>query len=310
MDSMQLASDCAQYYGLQESPFGLTPNTEFYVDLPSQKRAFEMLMYALSSGEGFIKVTGEVGTGKTMLCRRLLNALEEKHLKTAYIPNPAVDADGLWQAIAREFEIDYQQLNDSADLHDSIQQYLLKMAAEQHQVILIIDEAQSMPEETLEALRLISNLETERQKLIQIVLFGQPELDETLSQSHLRQLRQRITSSSKLQPLCDDESLSLYLQQRMCLAGYRGLPVFNKKAIRTLWQATQGVPRLVNIVANKALLVGYGAGSQQVGPRHICLAVQDTETANIADVPKIRWPFVVSLACISAAAVVINGGWL
>lgn len=310
MDAMQLADDCAQYYGLHESPFGLTPNTEFYVDLPSQKRAFEMLLYALSSGEGFIKVTGEVGTGKTMLCRRLLNALEEKQLKTAYIPNPAVDADGLWQAIAREFEINYQQLNDSADLHEAIQQYLLTMAADQQQVILIIDEAQSMPEETLEALRLISNLETERQKLIQIVLFGQPELDETLAQSHLRQLRQRITSSSKLQPLCDDESLSLYLQQRMCLAGYRGLPVFNKKAIRTLWQATQGVPRLVNIVANKALLVGYGAGSQQVGPHHISVAVQDTETAFLANGPAVRWPFIILLGLVGLAAFMVNGGAL
>lgn len=302
METMRLASDCSRFYGLTEAPFGLTPNTDFYVDLPSQKQAFDMLIYALASGEGFIKVTGEVGTGKTMLCRRLLNTLEQQEFISAYVPNPAVDADGLWQAIAREFAIDYSLFPDSAALRAELEKYLIRCALNKKQVVLIIDEAQSMPEKTLEALRLISNLETEKQKLVQIVLFGQPELDRTLGQENMRQLYQRITSSSKLNPLNNHESLALYLQQRMCLAGYKGLPVFSKKAIQRLWSATQGVPRLVNIIANKALLVGYGAGSVQLEARHVDLAIKDTEFSYTEESKKIPWFYLVLLAATAVVA--------
>lgn len=296
MEAVQLADACSRHYGLSQMPFGLTPNTDFYVDLPSQRQAFEMLRYALSSGEGFIKVTGEVGTGKTMLCRRLLNQLDQDSVLTAYIPNPAVSAEGLWQAIAREFSLPLTSNPDTAEIRANIETFLLQQARQLRRVVLIIDEAQSMPDDTLEALRLVSNLETEKQKLIQIVLFGQPELDDKLAQPHLRQLCQRITSSSRLNPLGDDESLSLYLQQRMCLAGYKGLPVFQRNAISQLWKATQGVPRLVNIIAAKALLVGYGAGTQQLSARHIGLAIRDTEFAHKPGAVAIRWPYLLLLA--------------
>ena len=296
MEAVQLADACSRHYGLSQMPFGLTPNTDFYVDLPSQHQAFEMLRYALSSGEGFIKVTGEVGTGKTMLCRRLLNQMDQDSVLTAYIPNPAVSAEGLWQAIAREFSLPLTSNPDTAEIRANIETFLLQQARQLRRVVLIIDEAQSMPDDTLEALRLVSNLETEKQKLIQIVLFGQPELDDKLAQPHLRQLCQRITSSSRLNPLGDDESLSLYLQQRMCLAGYKGLPVFQRNAISQLWKATQGVPRLVNIIAAKALLVGYGAGTQQLSARHIGLAIRDTEFAHKPGAVTIRWPYLLLLA--------------
>ena len=296
MEAVQLADACSRHYGLSQMPFGLTPNTDFYVDLPSQRQAFEMLRYALSSGEGFIKVTGEVGTGKTMLCRRLLNQMDQDSVLTAYIPNPAVSAEGLWQAIAREFSLPLTSNPDTAEIRANIETFLLQQARQLRRVVLIIDEAQSMPDDTLEALRLVSNLETEKQKLIQIVLFGQPELDDKLAQPHLRQLCQRITSSSRLNPLGDDESLSLYLQQRMCLAGYKGLPVFQRNAISQLWKATQGVPRLVNIIAAKALLVGYGAGTQQLSARHIGLAIRDTEFAHKPGAVTIRWPYLLLLA--------------
>jgi len=296
MEAVQLADACSRHYGLSQMPFGLTPNTDFYVDLPSQRQAFEMLRYALSSGEGFIKVTGEVGTGKTMLCRRLLNQMDQDSVLTAYIPNPAVSAEGLWQAIAREFSLPLTSNPDTAEIRANIETFLLQQARQLRRVVLIIDEAQSMPDDTLEALRLVSNLETEKQKLIQIVLFGQPELDDKLAQPHLRQLCQRITSSSRLNPLGDDESLSLYLQQRMCLAGYKGLPVFQRNAISQLWKATQGVPRLVNIIAAKALLVGYGAGTQQLSARHIGLAIRDTEFAHKPGAVAIRWPYLLLLA--------------
>lgn len=302
MDAMQLASECSRFYGLSQAPFGLTPNTDFYIDLPSQKQAFDMLLYALASGEGFIKVTGEVGTGKTMLCRRLLNTLEQQDFVTAYIPNPAVDADGLLRLIARELSLTPEADASSGELRSEIETYLLEQALNQNKVALIIDEAQSMPESTLESLRLISNLETEKQKLIQIVLFGQPELDRTLSQENMRQLFQRITSSAKLNPLHDNHSLGLYLQQRMCLAGYTGLPVFSHKAVGKLWNATRGVPRLVNVIANKSLLVGYGAGVHQLDDRHVQLAIKDTEFSFTDSQEKIPLLYLLLLAVIAVFA--------
>ncbi|MCB2388531.1 ExeA family protein [Thalassolituus alkanivorans] len=278
MDMTQLTQACEQFYGLKQPPFGLTPNTEFYVELPSQKQAFELLLFALSSGEGFIKVTGEVGTGKTLLCRRLLNALSVDGVRTAYIPNPALGAEGLWRAIACELGLNTENKSD-LQVQEDIQQCLLQFALNAQPVVLIIDEAQCMPEDTLEALRLISNLETERQKLVQIVLFGQPELNLTLAQPRFRQLLQRITYSADLRPLNNSEALAVYLQQRLSIAGYRGMPLFQASALKHLWQASRGIPRLVNILAAKTLLVGYGNGSHQLESRHVAKAVADTEGA-------------------------------
>src|SRR5690606_33900941 len=218
----ELTQACDAYFGLSQPPFGLTPNTDFYVDLPAQQQAFDVLMFALGSGEGFIKITGEVGTGKTLLCRRLLNQLRSRNEHSLYIANPALSA---------------------GEVQADIQQALWQLAAQGQRVVLIIDEAQSMPPATLEALRLISNLETEQQKLVQIVLFGQPELNDILALPSFRQLRQRITYSSELQPLSSPEVLAVYLQQRLAVAGYRGLPLFEAAAVQALWQASGGVPR-------------------------------------------------------------------
>lgn len=278
MEMTRLSRACEQYYGLQQSPFGLTPNTEFYVELPSQQQAFELLLFALSSGEGFIKITGEVGTGKTLLCRRLLNSLAADNICSAYIPNPALSAEGLWRAIARELGLNSDDKSE-LQVQEDIQQRLLQFALTGQPVTLIIDEAQCMPDDTLEALRLISNLETERQKLVQIVLFGQPELNVTLAKPRFRQLLQRITYSADLGPLNNSEALAVYLQQRLSIAGYRGMPLFQTSALKHLWQASRGIPRLVNILAAKTLLVGYGNGSRQLESHHVARAVADTEGA-------------------------------
>lgn len=277
MQIMALHQACLAHYGLQEMPFSLTPNTDFYIDLPSQKQAFELVLYALSCGEGFIKITGEVGTGKTLLCRRLLNYLADQSTVTLYIPNPAIDAEGLWRTLAAE--LGHTGHESLPDLQQWIQQQLLHLARSNRTVVLLVDEAQCMPEATLEALRLISNLETERSKLLQIVLFGQPELDRLLTQPSLRQLRQRITSSATLNPLDSVLSLEQYLQQRLLQAGYQGLPVFTRSACHAIWQASQGIPRLVNVIASKSLLVGYGAGVQRLQRRHARRAIKDTEGA-------------------------------
>jgi MSHA biogenesis protein MshM len=274
----QLGQACEQFYGFKQPPFGMTPNTDFYVELPSQQQAFELLLFALSSGEGFIKITGEVGTGKTLLCRRLLNALASDGVRSAYIPNPALSAAGLWRAIAHELALNADDKSD-LQVQEAIQQCLLQFALAGQPVVLIIDEAQCMPEDTLEALRLISNLETERQKLVQIVLFGQPELNNTLATTRFRQLLQRITYSADLRPLNNSETLAVYLQQRLSVAGYRGMPLFQTSALKHLWQASRGIPRLVNILAAKTLLVGYGNGCRQLEARHVAKAVADTEGA-------------------------------
>ncbi len=278
MQLNELRAACEQFYGLQQSAFSLTPNTDFYVELPSQKQAFDTLMFALSSGEGFVKITGEVGTGKTLLCRRLLNALASEGSVTAYIPNPDLTQSALWRSIARELGLDDSGRSDSQVKND-IQQRLLQLATEGRQVVLVVDEAQCMPRDTLETLRLISNLETERQKLVQIVLFGQPELDLCLDDASLRQLRQRITYSAALRPLNSTQALGVYLQQRLTIAGYRGMPLFKPAALRALWQASGGIPRLVNILAAKALLVGYGSGCRALDKQHVACAVKDTEGA-------------------------------
>jgi len=285
----ELTQACDAYFGLSQPPFGLTPNTDFYVDLPAQQQAFEVLMFALGSGEGFIKITGEVGTGKTLLCRRLLNHLRSRNEHSLYIANPALSADGLWLAVARELQL-FTGGRSAGEVQADIQQALLQLAAQGQRVVLIIDEAQSMPPATLEALRLISNLETEQQKLVQIVLFGQPELNEILALPSFRQLRQRITYSSELQPLSSPEVLAVYLQQRLAVAGYRGLPLFEAAAVQALWQASGGVPRLVNILAAKTLLAAFGNGSRQLQRRHVLAAVADTDSANAvpASYPGIR----------------------
>ncbi|MBE0482526.1 MAG: AAA family ATPase [Bacterioplanes sp.] len=304
MQVLSLHQACLAHYGLREMPFSLTPNTDFYIDLPSQKQAFELVLYALSGGEGFIKITGEVGTGKTLLCRRLLNHLADQSTVTLYLPNPALDAEGVWRAIAAE--LGDEQQDSLPNLQHWIQQQLLHLAQSSRSVVLLVDEAQCMPEATLEALRLISNLETERRKLLQIVLFGQPELDRMLAQPSLRQLRQRITSSAVLNPLDSVLSLEQYLQQRLLQAGYQGLPIFSRSACKAIWRASQGIPRLVNVMASKSLLVGYGAGVQRLQPRHVRRAINDTEGVQS---PRFRWWYWALPATLALFAMVVWLEW-
>ncbi|ASP37182.1 AAA family ATPase [Bacterioplanes sanyensis] len=292
-----LNQSCQQHFGLQQAPFTLTPNTDFYVDLPAQRQAYELVQYALASGEGFVKVTGEVGTGKTLLCRRLLNELHQHGSVTLYLPNPHLSADALWFALAAELELAVAHMSLPA-VQQALQQRLLQLAQQRKQVVLLVDEAQSMPVETLEALRLVSNLETEQQKLLQIVLFGQPELDHLLQQPQLRQLLQRITSSANLSPLTSSDMLADYIQQRMSLAGYRGMQLFARDAVEHLWRASGGVPRLVNILAAKSLLAGYGQGVDKIERHHVALAAADTEAATLATLVPWWWAVVVLLACV------------
>ncbi len=264
-----------EHFGFERSPFTITPDTSFFLDHGSHREAMNVLLLALQSGEGFIKVTGEVGTGKTLLCRRLLNTLDDNFV-SAYIPNPALSPVALRMALAEELDIEFARNTGQHRLLQRISQRLIELHAAGKQVVLLLDEAQSIPDESMEALRLLTNLETEQDKLLQVVLFGQPELDQRLQQVHLRQLRQRILFNYSLQPL-DRATLEVYLNHRLLIAGYRGAPLFTRSALKLLHRNSRGIPRLANILCHKALLSAFGRGDHLIKPLHIRQAAADTE---------------------------------
>lgn len=266
------------YFGLNQLPFNLTPDTEFFYNLPSHVEALNVLLVALQSGEGFIKITGNVGTGKTMLCRKLLNELSPPYI-TAYIPNPNLTPAGLYLTIAEEIGIQSAYKINQNKLLSRINDYLIFAASSNTQPVLIIDEVQAMPIETLEALRLLTNLETEKQKLLQIVLFGQPELNQLLQYKNIRQLTQRITFSYQLKELSYNEVRS-YIQHRLQVAGNMDRVRFTDFALLALYYYSRGIPRLVNILAHKGLLAAYGEGQMYIGLRHVHFAALDTESTH------------------------------
>lgn len=265
------------HFGLQQLPFTLTPNTNFYLGLTAHNEAFAVLVTALKTGEGFLKITGEVGTGKTLLCRKLLNELPD-HFVTAYIPNPYLKPDELRRAVAVELGVKQAQRMSVQLLTDKIHQRLLELHQQGHSVVLILDEAQALPAESLEALRLFTNLETESRKLLQVVLFGQPELDHRLAQTEFRQLRQRISFSYQLRAMTAKEVFQ-YIQHRLMVAGYKGAALFSYPLCRKITYASRGIPRLVNVLCHKMLMLAYGEGHYQITNRYFSLAVKDTEDA-------------------------------
>jgi len=266
------------HFGLREPPFGITPDTGFFFPCRSSQQALNVLLVALQNGEGFIKITGEVGTGKTMLCRKFLATLDENTWVSAYIPNPNLEPRALLFAVAEELGLGVDPALDQYRLLKSVTLSLLDMARNRRRVVLCMDESQAMPLETLEALRLITNLETEKRKLLQVVLFGQPELDRKLASESVRQLRQRITFQHDLQTLEEDE-VGAYFTHRMRTAGFAGPEVLSTGARRALFHASRGVPRLVNILSHKALFLLYGEDGDRLERRHIHAATLDTPSA-------------------------------
>ncbi len=264
------------HFGLQEAPFALTPNTRYFLRAPSHGDALELLLVALRQREGFIKISGEVGTGKTLLCRLLLNELEQQ-AHTAYIPNPRLTPETLYEAVAEELGVDLAGCANSHQVLKAINESLIGHAMKRRPVVLVIDEAQAMPEDTIEALRLLTNLETESMRLLQVVLFGQPELDVLLQKPSLRQLNQRITFHYRLAPL-DRPSVAQYLRHRLAQAGYNGADLFTPGALRLIARASGGIPRLVNILAHKSLLAAWGRGDRLVQKSHALQAIRDTES--------------------------------
>jgi len=265
-----------RYFGLRELPFNITPDTSFFFACRGIQQALNTLLVAVSNGEGFIKITGEVGTGKTLLCRKFLSTLGPGWV-SAYVPNPSLESRGLLLALAGELSIPGDRLEPHR-LEKELVQRLLDLARQGKRVVLCMDEAQAMPLATLETVRLLTNLETEKRKLMQVVLFGQPELDARLAADSVRQIRQRITFQHRLGVLTRSE-VSDYVGHRLTIAGYSGPTLFAPAAIRALNGASRGVPRLVNILANKSLLLVFGEGGRLVEHRHVRAAVNDTPAA-------------------------------
>jgi MSHA biogenesis protein MshM len=268
-----------RHFGLREPPFGITPDTSFFYPCRSSQEALNTLLLAMANGEGFIKITGEVGTGKTLLCRKFLGTLDGGWV-SAYIPNPAFDPRTLYFALAEELGIAVGTDVPQHHLLKAITRALLNQARLRKRVVLCIDESQAMPLETLEALRLLTNLETEKRKLMQVVLFGQPELDRKLDSEAIRQLRQRIMFQYRLRALDEDE-VGTYFAHRLGVAGYAGAPLLSSEARRLLYKASRGVPRLVNVLAHKALLALYGEGAERLERKHVRAAALDTPAAEL-----------------------------
>lgn len=266
-----------RHFSLREAPFSITPDAEFFFLHDGAQAALNTLLVALRSGEGFLKIVGEVGCGKTVLCRQLLKMLQSECV-TAYIPNPDMGPDDLLLALALELNIELTAPYSRYQMLGALRDCLLQHAEAGRRVVVCIDEAQAIPLRTVESLRLLSNLETEKQKLLQLVMLGQPELDERLARPEIRQLLQRITFSEYLGPMAA-RSVPAYLQHRLATAALDELTdvkLFDAAAARALSRYSGGVPRLVNVLAHKSLMLVYGENGRRVKVRHVRMAAADT----------------------------------
>jgi MSHA biogenesis protein MshM len=265
-----------EHFGLKEPPFRITPHTDFFFDGADRGATLEALIYAVLHDEGIVKVSGEVGSGKTMLCRVLMERLPRR-VDTIYLATPSLGREEILHAIGDELGLAFCGKRTALALRE-LQEHLIGRYGEGRRVVILIDEAHVMPDETLEEVRLLSNLESNRHKLLQIVLFGQPELDATLAKPGLRQLRDRVTHAFRMRPLSSAE-VSGYLAFRMRAAGYRGPEVFAPRAVALIRHAAGGLTRRINILADKALLSAFTENGHAVTWRHVRAAVKDSEFA-------------------------------
>lgn len=264
-----------KYFGFKELPFSLTPDPSYFYAYHSHQNALNTLIVALNNSEGFIKIVGEVGTGKTLLGRMLLNKLNNAQFVTAYIPNPHLSPDELKLMLALEIGVEACAEVPHFQLLGHISNRLIELAGAHKRVVLILDEAQTMPRETIESLRLLTNLETEKRKLLQVVMFGQPELDDLLARRDLRQLKQRIVFSETLKPL-GFAAMCGYLRFRLKASNPDAINIFSLAGMILLYAASGGVPRLVNLLAHKSLWAAYGHGNRRVLWADVKTAVADT----------------------------------
>jgi type II secretory pathway predicted ATPase ExeA len=263
-----------EYFGLERPPFKITPDTSLFYDGGKRGDILAALVYAIHRGEGIVKVVGEVGSGKTMLCRMLQLKLPDT-VEIVYIANPSVSAEDILFVIAHELSLPVTKDASKHEVMHLLQDYLLQRHMENKQVVLFIEEAQGMPLDTLEEIRLLSNLETDENKLLQIILFGQPELDQNLGEKSIRQLRERITHNFELEPLTQDE-IHNYLNFRMREVGYTGPEIINTAVAKKVEQHSEGLLRRINIIADKILLSAFAEGTHSLTSKHVTAAVNDS----------------------------------
>ena len=291
-----------QYFGLNKPPFKITPDPEFFFSGGNRGAVLQALLYAVARGEGIVKVVGEVGSGKTMLCRMLERELPE-NCEIVYLANPRLSADEILKAIAIELHLSFAKDASKMEVMRLLHAYLLEKHANNRSVVMFIEEAQGMDLETLEEIRMLSNLETTQDKLLQIVLFGQPELNEKLGVHEIRQLKERITYSFDLSPLNRAE-IRDYLNTRMRASGFRGNDLFSAGAIRTLERRSGGLLRRINILADKALLAAFSRGGRLIKPLHLRMAAKDSEFD-----ARVRLEPAFVFAGLVGAALLIGGVW-
>ncbi|OGS99328.1 MAG: hypothetical protein A3F73_01590 [Gallionellales bacterium RIFCSPLOWO2_12_FULL_59_22] len=271
-----------EHFGLNEPPFRITPVTVFFFSGANRGEILDALIYSLSEAEGIIKVSGEVGSGKTMLCRMLLERLP-KHIETIYLANPSLSRDEMLYAIADALGLDLDGKRVGIVMH-YIQQKLEEKAREGKRIVVLVDEAHAMPLDTLEELRLLYNLQIGNAKLLQIILFGQPELNAKLDQPNMRQLKDRIVHHFHIQPLSRN-ILENYLMFRMRAAGYHGPNIFSPAAIKLIADASNGLMRRVNILADKSLLAAFVEDTHNIEAHHVQAAMRDSELKPMRALP-------------------------
>jgi len=264
-----------EHFGLQRPPFKITPDTSLFYSGNKRGAALEALKYAISSGEGIVKVVGEVGSGKTMLCRMLEIELEND-IEVVYIANPSLSPENILPLIAFELKLNISSDASKLEAMQALHNYLLDKHAHNKKVVVFVEEAQSMPIETLEEIRLLSNLETNNDKLLQMVLFGQPELDEKLRNNTIRQLKERITQNFYLDPFPAHDVFN-YLNFRMRAVGYTGPDLFSPKMANNIERKSNGLTRRINILADKSLLAAFSDGGHDITSKHIDLAAKDSD---------------------------------
>lgn len=263
-----------QYFGLREKPFNVTSDPEFLFFSRRHKEAFAHLIYGIKERKGFLEITGEIGTGKTTLCKALLNQLDQ-NTKTALILNPDLNKQQLLKAILRDFGIEFNKDREKS-LLDKLNAFLIQQLAHSRNVVLIVDEAQNLKSSLLETIRLLSNLETEKDKLLQIVLVGQPELRQRLQSDELRQLRQRISVRYHISPLDEDE-VAVYIRHRLTVAGSADCAIFDPEAVYQIFQYSEGIPRLINVICDKALLAAFVQERKSIDREIILRCIEELE---------------------------------
>jgi type II secretory pathway predicted ATPase ExeA len=288
-----------EHFGLREAPFRLTPHTDFFFAGANRGATLEALCYAITHDEGIVKVSGDVGSGKSLFCRMLMERLPPSVI-SIYLSNPTLSRNDILFSIAVDLGLSMTAKTRPSTLLASLREHLTALNEQGRTVVILVDEANAMAEESLEGIRLLSNLESNNRKLLQLVLFGQPELNAILRRPDMRQLKERITHNFSLDPLGQSE-ISAYLDFRIRSAGYKGPNLFSPSAIKLITLASHGLTRRINILADKALLSAYAAKSQQIGAREVRAAIRDAEF----DVgPGRSWRINLATASLGAASVI------